>query len=449
MENRAVASFRFLELPGEIRNRIYHELLCAFDSPQDDLEGLDRQLATKGYPEAPTDITPAMHSINTAILHTSKQVHREAYDVMVKTNQFFHVKTYGIPLADLLLFSRLPIVTMDRAHAHQFEGYVLSIKITALGLEEDSTRSLPLYSFMVLGRDLNQFCRIIDEGDMYLERTGRPFSAGIAMQVKLNPAPQTLPPFKASIEDFFSEKTQRLLLQPLRTHLRCIKRIDICGSVSPMLADAVVADVTQQRWPDPEKAIQHFVARKEEGKQSFLDRDFSMAHRIWSAACYEMDMVHQGPSWDYLTQRGGEKFCSRLPELYFLTNLNNAQIFAIEMQGLKQEEVQNEVAQTKMVKLLHYALFSLEQASNAMTAAPYEGGTWRPTAAQVAKLFYRRALCIRLAKLPDLDLARSALGDINKAWQLTPRDEKILAEKEAISDWHRELIGEDIALLRL
>jgi hypothetical protein len=47
------------------------------------------------------------HSIDTAILRTSTEVHREAYDVMIKSNEFVLVKTtHGLPIAYLV-----PVVT--------------------------------------------------------------------------------------------------------------------------------------------------------------------------------------------------------------------------------------------------------------------------------------------------------------------------------------------------
>jgi hypothetical protein len=63
-------TFPFLRLPREIRDKIYKEVLCSFETPQsgaflgDDLKPLE-----------PTAIT---HSVETTILLTCTQIHLEA-----------------------------------------------------------------------------------------------------------------------------------------------------------------------------------------------------------------------------------------------------------------------------------------------------------------------------------------------------------------------------------
>lgn len=77
------ATFRFLDLPREIRNKIYRAALCGFEPPP---------TTFMPPPDADTSVdfmsrvTVAEHTIDTSILLASKQIHREAYDAMVKTN---------------------------------------------------------------------------------------------------------------------------------------------------------------------------------------------------------------------------------------------------------------------------------------------------------------------------------------------------------------------------
>jgi hypothetical protein len=112
--------FRLMDLPGEIRNQIYQHLLCSFNykyGPDGLPNELERMLQQKPKPNG---VYHAKHSINTNILRSNRTVHREAYDVMMKTNRFIRI------------WSQLPVVTMDRQHASQFNGYVLQMRLEDL-----------------------------------------------------------------------------------------------------------------------------------------------------------------------------------------------------------------------------------------------------------------------------------------------------------------------------
>jgi hypothetical protein len=128
--------FRFLGLPGEIRNQIYKELICAFKY----------ECYPNGYPELarilgqepkPNGVNQIEHSVNANILRASQAVHREAYDIMVKMNRFIRIQSWNYSLSSFLIWSQLPVVTMDRQHAAQFKGYVLKVRMETESYHDD------------------------------------------------------------------------------------------------------------------------------------------------------------------------------------------------------------------------------------------------------------------------------------------------------------------------
>jgi hypothetical protein len=124
--------FRLMDLPGEIRNQIYQHLLCSFNykyGPDGLPNELERMLQQK--PKL-NGVYHAKHSIDTNILRSNRTVHREAYDVMVKTNRFIRIQSSSYSFARYLVWSQLPVVTMDRQHASQFNGYVLQMRLEDL-----------------------------------------------------------------------------------------------------------------------------------------------------------------------------------------------------------------------------------------------------------------------------------------------------------------------------
>jgi hypothetical protein len=113
-----VKVFRFLDIPAELRSKVYAVLLCSFGEPTTNLDD---------------DYNPRLcavstSSINTAILRTCNQVHREAYDVMVKTNRFVQVKyTNGIDLYSTLVVHRIPVLLMCEC---DFQSFLLRLALT-------------------------------------------------------------------------------------------------------------------------------------------------------------------------------------------------------------------------------------------------------------------------------------------------------------------------------
>jgi hypothetical protein len=124
-------SFRFTALPAEIRNKIYRDLLCTFNCDREPDGRFDSVLARlMREKEMLNGVCEAALNGNASILLASRQVYREAYDVMVKTNQFVRVRGHNFNFSELLLRGQLPVVTMDRARSAQFQGYMLCMDIT-------------------------------------------------------------------------------------------------------------------------------------------------------------------------------------------------------------------------------------------------------------------------------------------------------------------------------
>lgn len=158
-------------MPREIRNKIYRNLLCSFAPAP--VKVLEPEL---GYAE---------HDNSTSILLASRQIHKEAYDTMVKTNRFVRVTTSGgFPLLALLNHLRVPVV-VEGHESSQFKGYVLSVSLTcpkhiAADYEESDLDTDPC-NLMLLGRDMDRFCEVLMDGDVYVPGFGMHIAIKIAV----------------------------------------------------------------------------------------------------------------------------------------------------------------------------------------------------------------------------------------------------------------------------
>jgi hypothetical protein len=121
--------FCFLDGPAEVRYIIYRELLCGFTFEDNALARLLRQ------PGANAELNQAMRPFHTSILRVSREIHRQAYDVMVKIHRFVYVSStrFSLDLEYLLRQYQVPFLTLNRAHVQQFRDYMMYVYI-------DSTR---------------------------------------------------------------------------------------------------------------------------------------------------------------------------------------------------------------------------------------------------------------------------------------------------------------------
>jgi len=418
MAPRNSTHFPFRSLPSEIRNKIYRELLCAFQAPPETVT------AASAFDNS---FHPSPHSIDTAILRTNTITHREAYDVLVKTNRFVRITSvHGVPLRRLMQSLMVPVVA-SRISAQQFKGYVLAVHLGCkepVRVQEGTgfEGMLEPQDLIILHRDLDSLCRALADADAH--KAG--LIANFELSIKVAPvlSDQVSTRYTPSFDNFFSETTQKTLLAPFRNHLYGYTSVEIAGHVSKSLASTVREELQQDRWSNPQIILSDFTAAKEAGTQLFQQRDLSNASLTWQDAAVDIDKITGSSAWPRLVARGGQPFVSQLAELYFLVRLNIAHIQL-----------------TQMTEDPSFAYFAGLMAEDALQCAFesikqgywMEGFKYQPANKHVAKLRYRIALCGRLQREPGT--AETALKWVDGALRLQPGDAAIIKERERIVAW--------------
>lgn len=150
--------FRLLDLPAEIRDQIYLEILCtwpAYNSTWDEA----RQQAV-----VPTEVAVMNRKIETAILRTNKRVYQEAKTVLLRGNQFIRVSINGFrPLQFLFIPSQVPIVTMNQDVITKYRGFVMTHSID---ITDDPAPLKGQFEVMILRRDLERFAAALSKADI-------------------------------------------------------------------------------------------------------------------------------------------------------------------------------------------------------------------------------------------------------------------------------------------
>ena len=189
------------------------------------------------------------HDGGTAILRTSKETYREAYDVMVKTNRFVKITSVGgIALRPSLCGQQVPLCSLDENVVNSFKGYVLGVhldcKSSDLSLRDDRGKpALEPFTCMVLHRDLDKVCRAFNDVDAHQKG----FTAMLKMCITVAPVLDTMRDnaISPSFDDFFTKKTQETLLNPFTANMYGYRSVEVRGHVDSALATAVRQEIAQ------------------------------------------------------------------------------------------------------------------------------------------------------------------------------------------------------------
>lgn len=145
-------SFRLLDLPAEIRDSIYHEILCTWSTYPVQWNGDSHELSVpKGAKK---------HKIETAILRTNRQVYQEAKTVLLTGNQFIRVVVWGMfPYETFIMPNNLPVLTLNNKKASdEYKGFVMTHTID-ISYDPDEVKSPD--EVVILRRDLDLFVQTV------------------------------------------------------------------------------------------------------------------------------------------------------------------------------------------------------------------------------------------------------------------------------------------------
>ena len=368
------------------------------------------------------------HRIETSILRTSKEIYREAYDVMVKTNRFVKVTSAdGMPVIGALSGQQTPVVTQEKFLVDQFKGYVLSVHFGLKKQRDNKPSRNPAWyeplSAMILHRHLDKLCQGIKDGDAHSPG----FSESLKISIRMAPVLDNIRSnnIMPSFDGFFSEKMQKTLFAPLRVNLHGYKGVEVKGHVDRVVAIALRQDIAKDPYSDPAAVMTQYIVAKEEGTRLFQEGQVELGCLKWQDATVEIDMLIVSSSWPDLVRQGKEEFVSQLAQVYFIMRLN---IIHVQLSNWSESSF---VAEVLADDSLNCAFKSLKQDYWVKGYKHIVSATHR------AELLFRYATFLRLQADPGNK--ERALKFINLALQRQPGDPGILREKDTILEWMRQL----------
>jgi len=398
--------FRFLSLPGEIRNKIYVIILCSIEPrKKTSVEAYESEdfSGRVEFHYTPDELTHLRHHIEPQILRTCRLIYSEANYVMRKTNLFIKI-TSMVPfeeISQLLILKRIPILEVQKKKTKNFKGFVMSH-------EMNYPFSSKAKTFFILRRDLDIFCKgLVD----YKHRITRHDDIVTHVVTLVDPCEsETLP----NSPIFYSRKLQESLISPYRT-LRGFPRFQIKGAIPKDLSRAAIREITRAPSDDPNLFLSELEALKSKGNDFFRTGNGTMASENWSQALLKILRLTKSREGLKMVEEGGEEFIHRLSALKFDLNSNRAQN---TIKAMRDNERDPELVQGLGGNFFH----AIGEARSDLL-----GSTWKPSPQQMRKLFYREAVGCRL--LGDFSRARNA---ISIAISQMPDDAELQREKERI-----------------
>lgn len=389
--------FRFMDMPAEVRDQVYANLL---------------------YPELDFEHSHDGAALfDTTILLTNRRIFAEARDVMLKKNKFVRIFARGVCIPPIMAKAGVPVV----AHSHfsredpivrHFRGAVMTYFLRDEGcIEEHGEMAFNTCDMLIRHEDLGAFLSKI--GDPLVD------AGGLAMKTKHRVVIHD--PFKRSKDPnkFSPVLYQTRLLQPFRDHLHGFTHFKIMGKVDDEVAATVRQDVLKVIVPEPEVFIESVKKLKDEGNALWRDGSSMEASFRWLDASLLLRRLRISKAWSQLMAETDEDFRDTLAELLFTVNINQMQAMLAEMREYDEDEVEE----------LHDAMERVtEVAQMAFSSGPMFDSLWEPRLQQKAKMCYRFAQALRL--VGDLPSAKLS---IERAQVFAPGDPDIAREANEIA----------------
>ncbi|KAN0113282.1 hypothetical protein V8E51_006233 [Hyaloscypha variabilis] len=394
-----IKHFRFLDLPGEIRNRIYIILLCTFDLPEK-------------LPHIPRGLQHLQPRIEPQILGTCRKIYTEANYLKLRTNLYIQV-ILKVSFRELspLIAGRLHVLPLKEKAARKFKGLVMSHEITA-----PSSYQTQQSTFVFRHRDLNIFCEALAQGMWYIRGHQKRISHVVTLH---NPFDRNLGDESTSSP---CPELQEMLVAPYRAHLSGFRRFQFKGEINQDIRKAAISDITRPLDKNPDAILRQLEAHKSRGDQHFKDKEEYRAIKLWEKALRKIKVLAgMDDTANGIFDFGGQTFINRLAELTFVLFSNKIHAYLnIMWERDRDEEVRDHISDGLFLALRE-AMGAIKMFESTTWV------TWQPSNRQMGDIFYRSARAFAL-----VGSFEEAVGAIERANLMLPGDPVIEAEKDTL-----------------
>lgn len=289
--------FRFLDLPFEIRELVYHELLCTWEMQH---EKERARLVTR-------------HDNPTSILRTSKQLYNESYDYLVRHNQFIHLNCTNVSIRLHPLGRHILPITEDPRKIKAFKGYVARV---TWSISNTPANPQSQKHYMLLSRHWPSVLKCTD----YHGMLGWPT---LTMDISLDPISTSFPP--PNLKPTPLRPFQLALLPPIPSLLHSFPHLSLTGPIPAPLSTPILTAVALPRWSNPPSALNDLKWCIENIHLSPPSTVHPSTTAILECGIQTIESMRSSPSWPDLAREGGTAFLDAVAEMEFGFYLRRAE----------------------------------------------------------------------------------------------------------------------------
>ncbi|KAI9646415.1 hypothetical protein NHQ30_004407 [Ciborinia camelliae] len=409
--------FRFLDLPSEIRNKIYKILLCNFDTPPRSRED-----------SSALQIGKVEHDIQLQILRTCRKVYYEGTSLMHRTNLFIKLEI-DFDIYEMPELLRIPFVTLWKFGTYNYfesKGTVMTHKLSSRrspDIPGYCTTSARMFTRIILLHfHLPELCKALSSAQWRVLNDDEDTIHTVTLtDPNQSEASQELP-------EFFSRKLQEELLAPYRSEMKGFPHFILNGIIPDDLRIETVSAITHIPEVYDASEIQASLDDKEyyhqHGLQHYRQGEIGEAKRSWKICVAKIQKESASERGARLRQSGGPKFMNAIAKIYFHLALRISHVNILKMQT---HYLGHTALLADAVSYVHQLGHDLRTWQHTFR----DEFTWRPSPLQQATLLYQEALCYRLSNHRAYLI--QAYLKIFEALQIVPHEEKFLAEEKSIA----------------
>ncbi|KAL9601533.1 MAG: hypothetical protein Q9219_002485 [cf. Caloplaca sp. 3 TL-2023] len=243
--------FRFLDLPPELRDQIYHEVLSSENARH----------------PPPTDDHPATYHFDLSLLLANRRIHHEALRAFRDSNIFVKITTpWEESIAHINSEGRVPIiVTGGRADAFRLFHLLVAIDAPVVPCRDSG------YSMVICLADLPAFTRMWNFSNLSL----RGLNGHLRLRLTLNDPHNP--------DRKIPKELQTRLLQPFGL-VKDLYGFSLHGTkVLPSVEDALKRELATPD-PSPEECLEKADALRETGDKHFHAKEYTAALEKYTAS---------------------------------------------------------------------------------------------------------------------------------------------------------------------
>ncbi|KAG8161160.1 hypothetical protein KVR01_009424 [Diaporthe batatas] len=422
--------FRLLHLPREIRNMIYHAILCDWG-----VQGPFHHHLTDDSKEIRLQIMARKVELN--ILFANKQIYQEAKQVFLEGNQFIRIKISARNRSPLIYpFSRssrssrpsrssrssqIAVIASGRESVYRFRNITVMEHIIEFPGDQSDFGESEIDA-IILQRDL----RIFATNFALLDTYSRRFVGQSKHQICIHN------PFEETECPGFLKNTKNLekLLGPYLKKFQGFEDVKLSGKIDEDVAKSMVAQMNSERplTSPPSKLIDKVINLQSLGDQLYLENKYKPALKAWNTAQMALLAQANRKAWPTFIQTAGKDFTDHLSDVAFQVEISRIRVYLSMIEADPSSGDVNRITKSWVSHLTN-------KCTDALQVGETLGTGWTPTDDRKATIYYCWAKGYRLAG-DDVQFAEDA---IRLADHLRPDDEEIGAEMEKIAEWKHNM----------